>query len=374
MITTKKRLINRSFLLFNLVVLCTLFWGCQQEMEETQPIKKDIVQTVFATGVLEAEDRYELTVEAEGYLSEMNFEEGDIIKKGAKLAVIDNQESGINQVNNNQLYELARQNTLPNAPALRQAESSIRAARQRLVQDSLQAARYAKLWQANSVAKVEYENAALAFQNAQSDYRSAVENYNKIKREAELQLISYKANRQLSDLAQQKVEIKAQTAGKIYEKYKETGDFVSRGQAIASIGDPQDIFAKINVDESSIAKIRVGQQATVQLNTNADETLQAVVSEILPVFDEASQSFICKLTFTDSLNFSIIGTQLQTNIRIGESETALLIPRRFVNFNNEVQVKGEEEKRKIKTKIVSSEWVQVVEGIEEKTTLVVGVN
>ena len=79
------------------------------------------------------------------------------------------------------------------------------------------------------------------------------------------------------------------------------------------------------------------------------------------------------LNFTDSLQFRVVGTQLQANVRIGTEKKALLIPRKFVDFNDHVQVKGEQNKRKIKTKIVSNEWVQVLEGIDENVTLIIGV-
>ena len=59
---------------------------------------------------------------------------------------------------------------------------------------------------------------------------------------------------------------------------------------------------------------------------------------------------------------------------MGEAEEVLLIPRKYVDFNNQVQVKGDERKRKIATKIVSSDWVQVLTGIDQDDVLVTAVN
>ena len=92
------------------------------------------------------------------------------------------------------------------------------------------------------------------------------------------------------------------------------------------------------------------------------------------MFNEASQSFTTHLAFLDPLDFRIVGTQLQSNIVIEQSENALLIPRRFLDFNGNVQLKDSGEKVPVTTKSVSNEWVQVLDGIDEATVLTVAVN
>jgi HlyD family secretion protein len=167
-----------------------------------------------------------------------------------------------------------------------------------------------------------------------------------------------------------KNQIKAVKSGKVYKKYKQIGDYVTRGEAIALIGEPTNIYAKVNIDESNIGKIKVGQEALVQLNINKDKTYKGIVSEIYPSFDEATQSFICKITFNEPLDFTIVNTQLQSNITVGVNKNALLIPRNFVDFGGNVQIKDQKEKVKITTKFASSDWVQVLSGIDENTILV----
>ncbi|MEM1121785.1 MAG: HlyD family efflux transporter periplasmic adaptor subunit, partial [Bacteroidota bacterium] len=340
----------------------------------TQAIRKNITETVFATGTLQAEDTYQLMAETEGYLVALHFEEGDVVSKNEVLVEIDNQESRVNLNGNAELYEIAKRNAQSDAPAFQQVEANMAMIRQRLVQDSLQAARYQRLWEQNSIAKVEYETKLLAYQNTQKELAATWENYKKLRRDAEQQVVVAQTNKRLSNLSVGKVRLKAFAGGKVYQKHKEVGDFVRKGEIIATIGHPDNIYARINVDESSIAKISVGQKAVIQLNTNLSENLEAKVREILPTFDQASQSFICELTFVDPLSFKIINTQLQCNIVIGKEEEVLLVPRKYVDFNNQVQVKGEDQKRKIETKIVSNEWVQVLAGIEQSDVLVTTVN
>jgi hypothetical protein len=77
--------------------------------------------------------------------------------------------------------------------------------------------------------------------------------------------------------------------------------------------------------------------------------------------------------FSDSLNFLISGTQLQANIITQEKENILVIPRKFLDYGNNVTVKGEG-KIKIETGFVSSEWVEVIRGVDENTTLILEKN
>jgi len=358
-----------------LLATCLVFMlGCQQQIEETQPIRKDLTETVFGSGELRAEDSYTLTALSDGYLLELNFEEGDMVAKGATLAVIENESSALNTKGNRDLYAIAQQNTRSSAPGLRQAQANIDIARQQLQQDSVQAARYEKLWQQNSVARVEYEKIQLTYRTSEKNLASAVEAYNRAKVEADQQLINSRTNYQVSSESLDQVETKAVVAGKVYKKFKEVGDYVRRGEALATIGHPTDIYAHISLDESVISKVKVGQKAVVQLNTHPEAPFDAEVHKILPMFDEQDQSFSCELRFTDPLDFKVLGTQLQTNIIVGEVENALVIPREYLDFNGMVQIKGEEQKTLLATKTISNDWVHVLEGIDEQTTLVVALD
>jgi multidrug resistance efflux pump len=165
-------------------------------------------------------------------------------------------------------------------------------------------------------------------------------------------------------------QIRAVFTGKVYQKFKQKGDFVRKGDIIAKIGDANVIYAKISIDESNIRKIKIGQEAVIQLNTNKEKVYKGQIAEILPSFDEATQSFTCKVTFIDTLDFTIVNTQLQANIIIGVNKNALLIPRNYLSFGNYVTVKGNTQPVQVKTHFVSSEWVQIDAGIDENTTLI----
>jgi len=131
----------------------------------------------------------------------------------------------------------------------------------------------------------------------------------------------------------------------------------------------KEIQAVLNVDENSIAQVKLGQVVFIKLNTNKNTIYNGKVAEILSAYDQQTQSFICKVNFDQVLSGSLYGTQLEANILINEKKNALLIPRQFLGFGNKVNVKGKDENLVIKTGIISTEYVEVLEGINQDDVL-----
>lgn len=348
--------------------------SCGPIIEETQPIRKDIVETVFTSGELVAEGTYDLTAKGDGYLLEVNFEEGDLVQQNQRLALIQNETPRLNTSSSKALLDISRTNASPSGPALAQAQTSIDIARKQVAQDSIQAERYHRLWQQNSIAKIDYETAQLSLSTSKSNLEAAIESYQKIRSDAEQQVINSANNYQLNLEQLRDIEIIAIQPGKVYKKHKSAGDYVRKGEVIATIADAEAIYAEVFIDENSIAKIEKTQKAIVQLNTNPDKQYQAVVDAILPAFDDVNQSFTCHLRFVDPLDFKIVGTQLQANIVVDSTSNALLIPREYLDYNGYVTVKGQSEKVKVESQTVSNQWVHVISGIPDTVTLTVRLN
>jgi multidrug efflux pump subunit AcrA (membrane-fusion protein) len=74
------------------ILAIIILTSCGKKYEETRPIRKDVTETVFASGALEANETYNLTALSDGYLTEISFKENDLVKQGQLLAVIDNKQ------------------------------------------------------------------------------------------------------------------------------------------------------------------------------------------------------------------------------------------------------------------------------------------
>lgn len=351
---------------FILIILSS----CGKKSNEVSPQYKEITETVFASGVLEPNDKYNLTAQSEGYIIKLNFTEGDIVKTGDVLAIIDNQQTIISEQSAAELLGISQTNISANAPALKQAEANIALATEKLKQDELQFGRYKKLLESNSVSKLEYENMTLAFENSKTNLANLQQAYKLLKQQAEQQFISQQSQKNINSFYSGNNNVKAVVGGKVYKKLKETGDYVRKGDVIAVIGNASELYARLNIDESNISKIKVGQKAVLQLNSTKGINYEGIVSEILPAFEESSQSFICKVKFTKEPELKISGTQLQSNIIIGTKSKAFVIPRSYLDFGNKVMVKGNDTPVVVKTGFISSEWVEITEGLKENDVLV----
>ena len=93
------------------------------------------------------------------------------------------------------------------------------------------------------------------------------------------------------------------------------------------------------------------------------------MAEIYPDFDEKTQSFYCKVTFTEDPDFRVLGTQLQANIIIAEKKNALVIPKNFLGPGKVVKVKGKGDVA-VKTGFVSNEWVEILDGLSENDEII----
>lgn len=342
--------------------------SCGKKYTETKPEYRNITETVFASGVLVPENQYNLTAQSDGYLISLNFEEGDIVETDYLLAEIDNKTYDINLLGANQLLDIAVSNLSSSAPALKQIEANLLSAEQKMKQDEIQVERYKKLYDYNSVSKLEYENTLIAFETSKANYKALQENYKLQEQQAEQQLINQETQSGINKVLQGNNELRAVIGGKVYNKFKELGDYVRRGEVIAVIGSPANLYAKLSIDESSISNVRVNQQVVIQLNTDKTKNYKGVITEVYPSFDVQTQSFSCKAVFTDSLDFLMSGTQVQANIILENKENALVIPRKYLDFGNRVLVKSEGAVE-VETGFISNEWVEILSGIDENSVI-----
>ncbi len=359
----------KNLISIGLIIIASHFNSCGIKTEETKPVKKDVTEMVFASGILEAKNTYKLTAQTDGYIIKLNFNEGDVIEAGNIVAEVNNQENQFNTESAAALFTIAENNTKANAPAIAQANNALTLAKQKLESDSIQLKRYKTLFSKKSVSQLELENQTLQYNTTKANYISALENFKLVKQQAEQQLISSNASQNISKTLFSNNKIKASVSGRIYEKFKQPGDYVKRGEVIATIGNADELYAKVNIDENNISKIKIGQEAIIQLNTTKEKTYKGRVTEILPSFDIASQSFLCKIEFLDKLDFKIAGTQLQSNIVIGKHKGALLIPRNFLDFDDKVTLINKS-KVSVKTGFIGKDWIQIKSGIDDNTKLI----
>ena len=353
--------------LFLLLTLSTLV-SCGTK-EEGKPVVQDIKELVFASGELEWDNSYNLTAQTDGILVNATFDVGNKVTENQIIASIDNKTNENNTASAKDLVVISKENLTDNAPALQQLQQNIKFAESKYQQDKTQAERYKRLYNSQSIAKVEYENIQLAAENSLSQLNALKKQYQQVLQQSKQNYINTENQLKNNQVVLGYNKLVVPQKGTIIKKLKFSGDYVKKGDVIAVIADENKVEGVLNVDENSIGKVKIGQTVFVQLNTNKNEVYNAKISEILAAFDEQTQSFICKVIFDKPLNTSLYGTQLEANILVGEKKNALLIPRNFLGFGNKVMVKGKDEAVIVKTGIVSTEYVEILDGITKEDVL-----
>jgi len=356
--------------LFSAILPLLLFISCKNENDEVHPVRKDITEIIFASGSLESDNKYNLTAQTDGNIISLNLTEGTAVSVNQVVAVIDNKQNIINTDNAAEQLKIAQYNNTDNAPLLQQIKANTEAAKEKLSLDIIQEQRYQELYNQNSVTKAELEKMQLSTKTSKANLAALEQQYKSVQQQNKQQYITQSNAVKGNTVNQQNNLVKIVAGGKVYKKVKQVGDFVRRGDVIAVIANENLLYAKLNVDENSIDRLKVGQTVVIQLNTQKTKKYSGVVSEVLPVFDELSQSFIAKVQFTEKPDFTVNGTQLEANIVIGEKKNTLLIPRSYVSFRNTVQLKGNNDLKVIETGIISTEYVEVLSGLTEKDILV----
>jgi HlyD family secretion protein len=295
---------------------------------ETRP---ELKQTVTASGEIRPIRYIKLTSEVPGRIEEIYVNPGDQVIKGKPLVRIDptqlqsNQEAqwaatqaSLNDVQN------ARNAVNQAQQALVVAEASVASAKQQVVafqtnvdraQVELNTAqrelkRYTELIEAGVSSRMEYDQARDRFETAKIALETARANL-------EAQKIAVKeaaerANQQRISVKEAQTSIKssemranqqqAMLRGQVSQREKATqlsplngvvadiptrvGEFAVAGLSttpLMTIADMSQINIEVNVDETSINNVQVGQQAMVKVDALGDKEIKAVVTQKNPL-------------------------------------------------------------------------------------------
>lgn len=353
---------NNGIIKYSIHLIWIFLFACGAP-KGIKPETKDIKELVFASGTINWDDAYNLTAQTDGILADVRFDVGDTVSTGDILATIDNQMNVVNTQSAKQLLSISAKNVSADGPALKQLEQNILAAENKYNEDKIQYERHASLIKINAVSQVAYENSKLAAENSLLQLNALKDQYQLLLLQAQQQYINSNNQFKNSEIILGYNKLMVPQGGSVIKQLKFKGDYVRKGDIIAIIANPNNVEAVLNVDENSIGKIKPGQTVFIKLNTSKEKNINGIISEIIPAFDEKTQSFICKVKFTEPVEMNLYGTQLEANVLVGEKKNALLIPRTYMGYGNKVRVKGKDKPVIVKPGIISTEFVEILEGI-----------
>ena len=343
--------------------------------------RPELKQTVTASGEVRPVRYIKLTSEVPGRIEEIYVTAGDLVTKGRPLVRIDPTElqssqeaqwaatqASLNDVQN------ARNAVNSAQQALVVAEASVAAARQQVVamQTNVEKAqielntaqrelkRYTDLIEAGVSSRLEYDTARDRYETAKISLETARANL-------EAQRIAVKEATERAN--QQKIAVKdAQTSIKSSEMRASQQAAMLRGQTIRrdkatqlsplngvvadiptrvgefavaglsttplmTIADMSQINVEVNVDETEINNVKVGQEAKVKVDALGDKEIKAVVTQKNPLAVSKSDTtggLSNRVNVQEAKEFKVtlelkeLPEDIQTSLRPGMSSTATI--------------------------------------------------
>jgi HlyD family secretion protein len=279
----RKTVITIAVIAFVLTVALTLHSVRSHNVSDataaTQPSQGE--KLIAGPGRVEpVSEDIKLGSELSGKLKSVNVEEGDVIHRGQVLAVLENDDYKA-QVSSAEAEVRTKEATLrkvvngARTQERSEALSTVRAAEAVMENAQAQKERYQKLFDAGVVSREEAERFSREYNVATAQYQETVEHHSLVDdhareedqafAEADLQLAQ--ARLQEARAKYEKTLIKSPIEGTVLRKHHRNGESVSNSSTvpdpIVTIGDKEVLRVRMDVDETDVDRVHVGQKAYV---------------------------------------------------------------------------------------------------------------
>jgi membrane fusion protein (multidrug efflux system) len=296
-------------------------------VEVARPIRGEMLAMYSGTATLEAEADAEIIAKVGGEVRRILVEEGDLVKSGQLLAVLDDR----------QLRFQAAQTRAALAKAERDFNRQVELHQKGLV-------------------------SAGAFEGLKYD------------------LDNHRAANDLASLSLSYSEIRAPFAGIVSARHVKLGQEIAIGTSVFRVTDPTPLKAAVYVPERELARLKIGQAASISVDALAGRAFPAIVKLVSPTVDSATATFKVTLEVNDPKGDLKPGMFSRVGIVFERRTEALTIPRIALldtdgTSNVFVVTAGKAEQRAIKTGLSNAGKLEVTEGLTgTEQVVVVGQN
>jgi HlyD family secretion protein len=251
--------------------------------------KQDVVSTVSASGEIKPKTFVNVGANAFGKITQLYVKEGDRVKKGQMLAQIENVQPQADVEANRAALEAAQTDSVAQAAAIKTAQANLESAQASLEHAKYDMDRAQGLYDAKLIAKSDYDSKKAAYDGAVASVA-----------QAHAQIAQFKAQKDSSDrhITQanatlvhskdvlQKTEYAAPFDGVITNLPVRQGETVvigiqnAPGSTIMTLADMSVITAEVQVDETDIVNVKLGQSADVTIDAMPKKTFHGTVTQI----------------------------------------------------------------------------------------------
>jgi HlyD family secretion protein len=348
--------------------------GTEAKKVEIETVSMRVLTpSILASGKLSYKSQVSLTPEISGRVKEIFVQEGEFVKQDQLLLRLDSAQALA------QIAQIEAQ--------IRQSELTIE---RRTVDRDAQVAkwkRYQALSEKGVIEASRYDDFVTAKDMAEVDLRTSRE-----------QLTQMQASLKQSRESLAKTEIRSPISGKVTAIYIKVGEtaVMSMGGAIAGsrlmeVADTTSVFAEVNIDETDVARVRVGAAAKIVPAAFPDKSLSGTVDQVAiwpqQVAGSQNKSYLVKIQMTAAEGISFHpGMSCRAEVSASEEgdKQTLAVPVQAVKYEDAENKKDKQKasvfvvkdkrvsKREIETGTADDSYIAVTKGLAADEVIVTG--
>jgi HlyD family secretion protein len=254
----------------------------------------DQTNSIEATGTIEAK---EITISSKiiGEIKKIRFDEGDRVRRGDTIILIDNESSSIQlkQAEANRIISEAQLELLKNGARkedIIQAEEMMNQAETNYRQAEIDKNRMRELFDSKSIAQKQFEDFNTKYEVALAQFNSAKENLIKMTNLARPEEIrqaeaKYKHSMASEELIKKNIKdsyVVSPIDGFVVKEFIEEGENVNAMSSLLKISDLSVVELIIYVSEEQLGKVQLGNKAEIFVDAFPDKTFKGTVTFISP--------------------------------------------------------------------------------------------
>ena len=236
--------------------------------------KRTIIETVTASGNIYPEVEVKISPDISGEITELNFEEGDSVRKGQVLARIFadiyalQRDDAASQVNRSQA-------TVANSNA------ALEALKASLDQSKLAYDRNKTLFDQKIISQSELEQFETTYRSALANYNAARENIRSLQAGVQSSQTGLnKANKDLSRTVLTAPMDGVISSLKVKKGERVAGNSFNVGTEMMTVADMSVLEVRVDVGENDIVKVNIGDSADVKVDAYNNRKFKGIVTKI----------------------------------------------------------------------------------------------
>jgi HlyD family secretion protein len=252
-------------------------------------VREDLASVVTASGEIKPKVYVNIGANAFGKITHLYVKEGDRVKQGQMLATLENVQPAADVSANNAALNVAQTDYIAAQRGVDTATADQRQMEAEFERAKLDYERSEALYQAQLIAKSEYDTKKAAFGTATAQLGQAKAKLAQAKAQmdsAKQRIGQNAANLRHADDVLSKTEYRAPFDGVITNLPVREGETVvigiqnAPGSTLMTLADISVITAEVKVDETDIVNVKLGQPADVTIDAIPNQHFKGVVTEI----------------------------------------------------------------------------------------------